>query len=239
MPSKEGTQETLTSVVVAVPPASRHPEALGKRQNFKVPPANQENTPFPQPTPLLLQFPFLKCPSPSTAWPNSVASLMPGSAMPPRGALCHSRQAGRALTTLRSGGPGPLHPIPCGHLRHCLSPDCEAKPGLTDPGLRHVETIPFPLWTPAISWAQRDKTPFPELCEDVGDNLSTSEDRALNPLYYPFFHPCCVPDWGRLWDENQSQPSGCSGGEHQPDSIMKCEKCWGFQGGPEAVRKGF
>lgn len=110
--SEEGTQQTLTSVVAVIPPASLHQEALGKRQNLKIPLAHQENTPIPQPTPLLLQFLFLKCPSPSTAWPNSIASLMPGSAMLPRRALCRSgRQEGHGHLVLQRPTPTPPHPL--------------------------------------------------------------------------------------------------------------------------------
>lgn len=125
--SEEGTQQTLTSVVAVAPPASLPQEALGKRQNLKIPPAHQENTSPPQPTPIAPAVSFPEMPFPLhclakfycflNAWPSHASS---GSPVP-------LRQAGRALAILCSRDPRPLHPILCGHLRHCLGPDCEAK----------------------------------------------------------------------------------------------------------------
>lgn len=95
-------QQTLDSVVAVVPPAPLHLEAPSSQSGERL------TTPSPASTLLLEEFPFLKRPSPSTAWPKSVASLLPGPATPPLGSSVPP-QAGRE-------GPGhlalPLTPHP-------------------------------------------------------------------------------------------------------------------------------
>ena len=87
MPSEEGAQQTLASVVAVLPPASRHLEAPGRRKNPQFPPADLENIP-PAPRPTAPGVSFPKMPFPLYCLAKVCCFLTAGLSHTSSGKLC-------------------------------------------------------------------------------------------------------------------------------------------------------